>query len=176
MKIFSKIGLTLIVLGWVCFAWFLFMDLGSELAWVEACGAGITNVWNAVFGTSHTAPGFFNRLEDVLYGFFLVFTPISLFFIILFVKVNREEDEKELEEELEVRKAKKAEEKEMKAKLKEGKKLEVKKARDAKRAAKLSEKKAKIDEAAEVAKNITDAGAAVSGAVDSFLSFLNSKK
>ena len=176
MKIFSKIGLTLIVLGWVCFAWFLFMDLGSELAWVEACGAGITNAWNAVFGTSHTVQGFFNRLEDVLYGFFLAFTPISLFFIILFVKVNREEDEKELEEELEVRKAKKAEEKEMKAKLREGKKIEVKKARGAKRAAKLSEKKAKIDEAAELAKNAADAGAAVSGAVDSFLSFLNSKK
>ena len=176
MKIFSKIGLTLIVLGWVCFAWFLFMDLGSELAWVEACGAGITNAWNAIFGTSHTVQGFFNRLEDVLYGFFLAFTPISLFFIILFVKVNREEDEKELEEELEVRKAKKAEGKEMKAKLREGRKIEVKKARDAKRAAKLSEKKAKIDEAAELAKNAADAGAAVSGAVDSFLSFLNSKK
>ena len=176
MKIFSKIGLTLIVLGWVCFAWFLFMDLGSELGWVEACGAGITNAWNEVFGTSHTVPGFFSRLEDVLYGFFLVFAPISLFFIILFVKVNREEDEEELEEKLEAKKAKKAEEKEMKAKLREGKKIEVKKARDAKRAVKLSEKKAKIDEAAELAKNAADAGAAVSGAVDSFLSFLNSKK
>ena len=176
MKIFSKIGLTFIVLGWVCFAWFLFMDLGSELGWVEACGAGITNAWNEVFGTSHTVPGFFSRLEDVLYGFFLVFAPISLFFIILFVKVNREEDEEELEEKLEAKKAKKAEEKEMKAKLKEGKKLEVKKARDAKRAAKLSEKKAKIDEAAEIAKNVTDTGAAVSESVDNFLSFLNSKK
>ena len=97
MKKAIKISIGFIIFFWVMVAIGTVFTLCRNLPWANAVGEWFVGCWNAVFGSQHSAAGFYNRLAELLVIFGVFLAIFTLFIIILAVKLDTAEAEDSVE-------------------------------------------------------------------------------